>query len=372
MYVVDKNEAQQMFLFSLAKKRLPCKVLNAYIYFVDLEYIYISHVNMTTNNIKQKQDLKKIGTFLRNKWNVFLTRQDDDLLSRAILKTTSSKNKCPNEKHMERLLLYTYELGSVIMEHYRSRCSGRHGKCKRSLYEANKIVIDRLEKRLHTHEWTVVLKTLIVFHRLMKDGGTNFQLSLGSHIGVFNVSNMKDLSDRVYGRSLHRFIQRYAMALEERVKATGTISREAGTVCNIDDIVKWKFYALQEGKNIVSIIDALVAQLKSILSLPFYPSTIDNPVVALAWMFLAQDAKRLVHLLSDSIMYLMDKAESLTKEEQQSLLTSIEKYNDAIEGISNLFERLHSTTPVFGEPAHLRRVPTAKLCETLERESNQE
>ena len=317
---------------------------------------------MTTNNIKSKQELKKIGTYIRNKWNVFLTRQDDDVLKRAILKTTSSKNKCPNEKHMERLLLYTYDLGTAIMDYYRNHQCNNHGySTRKSLQETNAAIIDQLQKRLHTHEWTVVLKTLIVFHRLMKDGSATFQSEISVHISVFTVSKMKDLSDAFYGRSLHRFIQRYAMALEERVKVSNLISKEAGSFCNIDDLMKWKYYALRKGRNVVAIVGYLFSELETIIKLPLYPKTIDNPVVVLAWMFLAQDAKRLIHLISDSIMYLIDRAAELSKEEQDSLILAVERYNESISQVYGIFATLQSVSPVFGEAVRLRKVPIETL-----------
>ncbi|KNH04379.1 clathrin coat assembly protein [Perkinsela sp. CCAP 1560/4] len=319
---------------------------------------------MSTNDVKNAQDLKKIGTYLSNKWKVLLTRHNEDLLSRAILKVTSPKSKCPNEKHMERLLLYTYELGSVLMEYSRALRSGGYSKDKRSLHEINSKIIDELETRLHTHQWTVVLKTLIVLHRLMKDGSSGFQQVLCSRNGIFCVSKMKDLSDVYYGRSIHRFVRRYAMSLEERLTTTREISTQLGTFCNLDDFSKWKTYILTSKEDIVWILPSLLSYLESILQILIYPNTIDNPVVALAWMFLAQDIKQVVHLLSEVILIYIE-SRPIKQESREILLTAVERYNMGIENAQTLLTRLHQVSPAFGFPTRLQTVPMDTLQNIL-------
>ena len=249
------------------------------------------------------------------------------------------------------------------MDYSHSRPHGGYKSNQMSQHDTNMDILFKLEKRLHTHQWTVVLKTLIVFHRLIKDGSFGFQQVVYSQPGLFCVFKMKNLADGIYGRSMHKFIRKYAIVLEERSKMTREVSILTGTLSNIDEFSVWKTFILDPNIDHQKISVCLLGYLESILNIQVYSNTMDNSVVALAWMFLTQDVRKTVHLLTEialNCISLNDGSQITT-----SLLAIFQRYNQALDAAHRLLVSLHQCSPLFKSPKRLQMIPVEKLRHIL-------
>ena len=105
---------------------------------------------------RTSNDAKKAGGYLKEKFTIGISRVTGDEVSRSIMKTTSHMLKAPKDKHLQRLL------------------SATHGHCSADSLEKHKdmaaYIVEELEKRSHTHNWIVVLKTMITSHHMLIDG----------------------------------------------------------------------------------------------------------------------------------------------------------------------------------------------------------
>ena len=133
---------------------------------------------------------KRTGGAVLDKLMVAKTRVTSNELERALLKVTSHKLKEVNPKHLGRLVQHTVDL-SVPKEDM-------------------EYIVTELEKRLHNHEWVVVLKSLVTLHALLKHGSRRICDEIVQKQGLFHISHFKDLEKH------SRFIKKYSRYLEER------------------------------------------------------------------------------------------------------------------------------------------------------------
>jgi hypothetical protein len=280
--------------------------------------------------------VKKAGTYLVNKAHVLKSRVSQDELERAIWKTTSSKVKVPNEKHMERIL-------NASFQHF---VSG--GTAEVSMPS----IVSRIEKRMHTHEWVVTLKSLLVFHRILKDASQELHDAVIAERTLFNTSKAKDVSDSEYGRRLDRFIKQYFRYLEERCACTR--ARDHGVDLEmrrrIEDETFTEMFASWPIERVLQATEFFNQQLATFLQIEIDTSIIDNPTVALGWMYLVQDSRQLTSVITDRCMYLLDLASQMAPEEKKRLVDIFRTYNGNLEGINKLYAGLKDVQTFHGLP----------------------
>ena len=114
-------------------------------------------------------------------------------LERSLVKVTSHSTKPVSEKHMSRLL---------------TAAQGDQGETRTTW------MLGELEKRLHNHEWIVVVKSLYVLHTMIKRGSAAMTDTICHKQGIFHISHFKDMTEH------SRFIKKYSRYLEERCIAT--------------------------------------------------------------------------------------------------------------------------------------------------------
>eukprot|EP01059_Diplonema_ambulator_P027184 TRINITY_DN4495_c1_g1_i1.p1 TRINITY_DN4495_c1_g1~~TRINITY_DN4495_c1_g1_i1.p1 ORF type:complete len:475 (+),score=156.93 TRINITY_DN4495_c1_g1_i1:36-1427(+) len=258
-------------------------------------------------------EAKKTGGYLKDKVMIAKTRVMSDEVQRAILKTTSHKLKPPNEKHVDRLIAASY---------------GHYPNVK-----LEDIVSD-LEKRLHCHETTVVLKALVTLHLLLKSGSLDMGMAIARHSGLFHVSHIKELDT-----AASQFVKEYARYLEERCMAvlqsgcrnkfekTKPICTELDRLSTGQALMATKCYTLQ--------LDVLTE-----ISLIKAPVWAENPVIVCACKLAVQDSKLLYVLLSKRSLWLVDNAVDFSEGDRMRALEIFGMFSASSKKLLKMFAKL--------------------------------
>ena len=135
---------------------------------------------------KELDDAKKTGGRFKDKV-ISVTGSE---LARSIVKVTSHSSKPISDKHINRLIDASHDPTTSTW------------------------IVSELEKRLHSHEWIVVLKALLVLHKFLKSGLHTITEKICQQESLFHISHFKDLTKH------SRFIKSYARYLEERCMST--------------------------------------------------------------------------------------------------------------------------------------------------------
>lgn len=129
-----------------------------------------------------------------------------------VIKATSHERTPPKEKHIFQLVQGSHWGGSI---------ENREAPCG-SIYR-------QLGKRLLSEEWIVVLKSLVVFHRIFREGSDSFAKEVSrSSSSIFNLQGFRDSSHG--GWSHVPFIRTYGRYLESWCRTKANIHFPEGPV----------------------------------------------------------------------------------------------------------------------------------------------
>eukprot|EP00871_Galdieria_phlegrea_P001407 jgi/Galph1/2267/GphlegSOOS_G944.1 len=129
-----------------------------------------------------------------------------------VIKATSHELTAPKEKHVFQLIQGSHWGGSI---------ENREAPCG-SLYR-------QLGKRLLSEDWVVVLKALIVFHRIFREGSDAFTKEVSrSASGIFNLQGFRDSSNE--GWCHVPYIRNYGRYIEHWCRTKANINFPEGPV----------------------------------------------------------------------------------------------------------------------------------------------
>jgi hypothetical protein len=166
-----------------------------------------------------------------------------------------------------------------------------HGDAKRQSDLVGAIML-----RCTNSNWNVVLKTLMLTHRLMRDGSQRFIDELKFRPKVFELDHFSD-SQTPDGHHNSAFVRKYAQYLEEKANVYKSVKIEFDKKPNscknltTDDMFV-KLPKLQ------SLINAL-------LNCRVQRADLNNPLVMYAFQYLLKDSFALYSCLSDGMINLI-------------------------------------------------------------------
>lgn len=286
-------------------------------------------------------DAKKGGGYLKEKFIIGLTRFTSDEVERALMKVTSHMLKAPNEKHMERLLQATfgqYNSGSVD-----------HG-------DVNRYILEELEKRTHTHNWVVVLKTFVAMHRILGAGSLPMQRAIGQRLGIFCGRNIKDLADSPEGAAQKSFIEQYIRYLEER-----SISQHKMIDSGVTERLEQHTELLAvlsrlSVEDLMPPFELLLSMLEVLAKIEFRPTIVDNFLTLEAYRMVVCDGKRLYHMLTNRIMFVLEAFEDQPLPLKNKWLKLYMRFDSSAKKVGRLFDQMNASTLHWGET-----IPSLKL-----------
>eukprot|EP01117_Protostelium_nocturnum_P006905 TRINITY_DN2478_c0_g2_i1.p1 TRINITY_DN2478_c0_g2~~TRINITY_DN2478_c0_g2_i1.p1 ORF type:complete len:566 (-),score=233.05 TRINITY_DN2478_c0_g2_i1:197-1894(-) len=226
---------------------------------------------------------------------------------KAIIKATRHNTKLPKEKHVRRLISYTSN---------RSRLPE---------------LIHNLAKRMDVADWIVVLKTLCVFHRLLRDGSDGFIEELKYKSSIFHMRQFNDYSSAI-GQEQSTMIRKYSQYLEEKVllyKIVGIrFEREGQSVSPSTLPVN---EALEK-------IPRMQSQLNALLNTRGAKDTINNSITIYAFSMLLKDSFPLYKSLNDNIIVLLEEYFTMDKQNALKCIDIYKLFSKETDGLIQFFD----------------------------------
>jgi hypothetical protein len=289
-------------------------------------------------------DMKKGMGYLKEKFVIGMTRFTDDEVERAIMKVTSHMLKAPNEKHMQRLIAATH---------------GNYNCGKQDHGDINRYIIVELEKRSHTHNWVVVLKSMVAFHRLMTDGSVEVNRLIQLNRNCFCLRHVKDLADSPDGAAQQSFIEQYIRYLEER-----SIAQQAlGLSARLESEAFSNAISALDLPALTRAFAVLLQQMEAVAAVEFRPTIVDNFCTLEAYRKLVVDAKRLFAILMGRMVWLLEQFEDLPLPLKQTWLKLFIRFHKCSKLVAAFMVQIDSANIHFGEA-----IPRLKVFpDTLQR-----
>ncbi|EPX72379.1 ENTH/VHS domain-containing protein [Schizosaccharomyces octosporus yFS286] len=194
---------------------------------------------------------------------------------RAVKKATKIKLAAPKSKHVELILQATSEDPDTL-----------------------DTVIQNLCERMKDSSWTVVYKSLIVFHLMLKDGspGTTI-VALSQRPRILEVVRASSLTTQ--GQNIYN----YSRFLSERVRQYGRLGFD---YAQAGDATKKKLKQLTVEKGLIRHIDGIQSQLKRLLRCQFLVDEIDNDITVTSFRLLVGDLLVLFKAINIGVIKLLE------------------------------------------------------------------
>ncbi|ESL10791.1 clathrin coat assembly protein [Trypanosoma rangeli SC58] len=298
-------------------------------------------------NERDSNELKRGAGYLKEKAIIGLSRVTGDELDRAIMKVTSHMLKAPKEKHMQRLLATTYG-------HYKSNTRDGKSICR--------YIVSELEKRMHTHNWVVVLKTLVTFHRLMSDGSSEINFCIQQNPNIFCFRNLKDLSESAEGAAQFFFIRQYLSYLEERV----VLQRVIGLENRLESVEFSSALRSMDVDSLNVLFKALLAHLDALVDVEYQEAIVNNFCTLEAYQKIIDDGKILYQLLSNRVIFILDGFSDFSIVLKKVWLELCREYSVTVERLRLLFDFILDSSRVFVHPPPRLKPLPASFLEQLE------
>jgi len=223
-----------------------------------------------------------------------------DAVEKSAVKATYNDNDPPKVKHVE-ALLNALKFGT---EHD---------------------IVLLLVSRFEDKHWNVVLKTLMVIHRLCNEGVVDrFLVKLCNTPHVLNLSGFRDTSDpEVWGHS--QFIQVYADYLSEKVFVYKMLNY-CGERNSTSQNKNWALALTVE--RITDAMPKVQGQFEKLLEIKPYTDKDDvcHPITKSAFMLLIKDAYKLHSLLYVCHLVVLDTFQKMNLKQCELCLDVCQKY----------------------------------------------
>jgi len=224
----------------------------------------------------------------------------------AVIKATKHNTKTPKEKHVRRLLVFSHDEPHKIGE-----------------------LIHLLTKRLEFPDWLVVMKTLIVFHRLMRDGSTQVINELRYKSSIFNLRRFADMSSpEAHHQSL--FVRKYSQYLEEKVLVYKILGLEFEK-----EFENTKNYSAEE---LFERIPRLQSQLNALLNCRSAKDHLNNSIIIFAFGLMLKDSFKLYKALNDAIINMLEHYFSMPKSNAIKSLEIYKLFSKETDGLIQFFD----------------------------------
>ncbi|KAL7701544.1 clathrin coat assembly protein [Lotmaria passim] len=292
-------------------------------------------------------DAKQSAGYFKEKAIIGLSAFTGDDIEKAVLKATSHMLKAPKEKYMQKLVAASY---------------GQYGSKLREGVPLNEYIVRELEKRSHTHNWIIVLKTMVAFHRLLCDASDDMVETICYFCNVFNPSNLKNLAETNDGAGQTYFISQYMTYLKERCAMQTALGK-----CRRIEIPEFEeFLKTLNAVTLQPVFEALLRLLEALSAVQYREVIVNNFCTMEAYQLLVKDGKRLFQLLAKRVIFILDGFEELTLPEKKRWFDLYRRYASAFLSLKAFFDSILHSSKVFVEPVPQLKPLPASLAARLE------
>ncbi|CAG9574469.1 putative clathrin coat assembly protein [Leishmania major strain Friedlin] len=288
-------------------------------------------------------DTKQSAGYFKEKATIGLSSFSGDEIVKAILKTTSHLLKAPKEKYMQKLVAASY---------------GQYGSGLREGLPINEFIVRELEKRSHTHNWIVVLKTMVSFHRLMCDASDSMVETICYYRHVFRASNIKNLADTADGAGQAYFIAQYMTYLEERCVMQSALGK--GRRVEIREFEE--YLETLNAKSLQPVFEILLRLFEAVPAVEYREAVVNNFCTLEAYQLLVRDGKQLFQHLAKRVIFILDGFEDFSLPEKRRWFDLYRRYASAFASVKQYFDSMLCSSRVFLEPVpKLKPLPESLL-----------
>ncbi|GBC02872.1 hypothetical protein RclHR1_04870015 [Rhizophagus clarus] len=183
-----------------------------------------------------------------------------------------------------------------------------------------------LDYRLKESSWTVVFKSLLVVHILIRSGTNDRVLShLVKYPGLLNVSGFKDKSS-IHGAEQIKNIHSYAIYLEEKVAVYRELKVDFAKVTNGKGESDGRLKKLTVAKGLLREVNILQRQLDTLLNCKFYLDEINNEITLCAFGLLVKDLLAMFQSLNEGVISVLDQYIEMSKIDAKDALQIYKKF----------------------------------------------
>jgi len=182
--------------------------------------------------------------------------------------------------------------------------------------------------RLSEFSWHVVLKSLVVIHRIMNEGPTTFIQSVFKSSHLLNLSNFDDKRSTL-AMAMSRLIQLYSEYLIEKATTYDKL-KYLGERYSAKENAKWAV-ELPLDKFFVSLPQFQMQYQKLMDCTPYTEDNEAHAIAASATSLIVKDTFRIYSLLSVQVFKILDSFQQMDKKQSTTSLACVKVYQQQSE-----------------------------------------
>ncbi|KAK6349267.1 hypothetical protein TWF730_010017 [Orbilia blumenaviensis] len=251
---------------------------------------------------------------------------------KSVKGATKVKVAAPKSKYVEHILIATHAGEAGIAEVFRA-----------------------LNNRMKDQTWTIVFKSLIVVHLMIREGEQDVTLRyLRKHPRLVAISNYSDVQEQ--GKN----IRRYSQYLGERARSFGDVK--------VDFVRNGQGHLrrLSVEKGLLREVECVQTQMRALLQCNFHTGDVDNEITLTAFRMLVSDLLAFFHVVNEGVINVLEHYFEMSRFDAERALEIYKVFTrqteDTVEFLQNA-RRLETATRL--QIPNVKHAPTS-LTKALE------
>ncbi|RVD86235.1 uncharacterized protein DFL_004522 [Arthrobotrys flagrans] len=251
---------------------------------------------------------------------------------KSVKGATKVKVAAPKSKYVEHILIATHAGEAGIAEVFRA-----------------------LNNRMKDQTWTIVFKSLIVVHLMIREGEQEVTLRyLRKHPRLVAISNYSDVQEQ--GKN----IRRYSQYLGERARSFGDVK--------VDFVRNGQGHLrrLSVEKGLLREVECVQTQMRALLQCNFHTGDVDNEITLTAFRMLVSDLLAFFHVVNEGVINVLEHYFEMSRYDAERALEIYKVFTrqteDTVEFLQNA-RRLETATRL--QIPNVKHAPTS-LTKALE------